>query len=424
MMASPCAALLNPDEIIVLGDSSMIGGGEDSLFKRLEAELSTRYKPFSPFPSDDTSWCGFNDTETGYYLGGAAIANFLGTGELPSCNLLQEALRHSTAQWAIIMLGGNDCARLQHTRTTILNDFIDLIQTVTSQGRMPLVISEWFVDNGPPLDGYPGPENDPCLQDINDNMYWIRGKMKEYCSHEGIPFLDLSDHIFSEFSQAYSRQLINWKLVDHQMKKNWTDVYLRNGEAGDGIHPEENARHLSSSIIGPWLNTVLDLDFDEVGDIPDNCPAVPNLDQTDTDGDCRGNSCDEFPDDYDASQPDADSDGIGDTCDNCVHDANHNQEDADNDGLGDVCDTDPLPCLVEELYGDAPETIHLLRTLRNEVLSTTPEGQALIGLYYGLSPVLFRAVEGDEDYREQMKKIIDDIVLILKQGRSKLPSLH
>jgi lysophospholipase L1-like esterase len=364
-----------------------------------------------------------NDTGTEYYLGGAALANFLGTGGLPPCNLLQEALRQSTAQWAVIMLGHNDCMRLHHTRAAILNDFTALIQTVISQGRIPLVISEWFIDRVPPLDGYPGPENDPCPDDVNDNMYWIRGKMKDYCSQEGIPFLDLSDHIFSEFSQAYSTQPINWKLVDQQMKHNWVEVYLRNGETGDGIHPEENARHLGYSIIGPWLNTVLDLDFDDVGDIPDNCPAVPNSDQIDTDGDCRGDACDAFPDDYDTSQPDADRDGIGDTCDNCVHDANHSQEDADNDGLGDVCDTDPLPCLAEELYGDAPETIHLLRTLRDEVLSTTPEGQALIGLYYALSPELCRAVEEDEVYRIQMKKIIDTFVLILRQARSGFPHL-
>jgi hypothetical protein len=208
------------------------------------------------------------------------------------------------------------------------------------------------------------------------------------------------------------------------MKRNWTDEYLRNGEAGDGIHPEANARDLSYGIIGPWLKTVLDLDFDDVGDNPDNCPAVPNPDQIDTDGDCRGDLCDEFPGDYDSSQPDADRDGIGDTCDNCMHTANHSQEDADNDGLGDVCDTDPLPCPVEALYSDAPETIRLLRRLRDEVLSTTPEGQALIGLYYGLSPVLFRAVEGDEEYRKQMKKTIDTIVLILRQARSGLPHLH
>ena len=79
---------------------------------------------------------------------------------------------------------------------------------------------------------------------------------------------------------------------------------------------------------------------------------------------------------------------------------------------------------MEALYGDAPETIDLLRRLRDEVLRTTPEGQALIGLYYGLSPVLFRAAEEDGEYREQMKQTIDTIVLILRQARSGHPHLH
>ena len=311
----------------------MVVGGKDSLYKKLEAGLSTLYKPFSTFTSDDTSWCGFNDRETGFYLGGAAIANFLGTGVLPPCNLLQEALRNSTAHVAVIMLGGNDCLRLQHTRTTILNDFIALIQTVTEQGRIPLVISEWFIDHELPMDGHPGPEDEPCQRDVNDNLHWIRGKVKQYCSDEKIAFLDLSDYLFREFSPAYSRQLINWRLVDQQMKHNWTDVYLL-----DGAHPGDNARRLSYSIIGPWLNTVLDLDADEVSDTTDNCPAVPNPDQTDTDGDCAGDTCDEFPYDYDTNQPDTDRDGRGDMCDNCPAVNNADQADADGDEMGDSCD--------------------------------------------------------------------------------------
>ena len=71
---------LNPDEIIVLGDSLMIWGGEDSIYKRLETGLSNRYKPFRPFPSDDTSWCGNNNKQTEqYFLGGATIARRQGS---------------------------------------------------------------------------------------------------------------------------------------------------------------------------------------------------------------------------------------------------------------------------------------------------------------------------------------------------------
>ncbi len=434
--APPCLATVNPDEIIVLGDSLMIWGGEDSIYKRLETGLSNRYKSFSPFPSDDTSWCGNNDTQTEqYFLGGATIANFLGIGVSQPCNLLEEALDNSTAKWAIVMLGWNDCLRLQHERTTIINNFMTLMEKIKSQERIPIVISEWFIGRGPKMDGKPGPETDLCANDSNDNMFWIRSKMKEYCYNEHIPFFDLSDHIFSEFSEAYSKRLIMWTFVDQQMKRNWTDVYLQNGEEGDGVHPEENARMYVYNLIAPWLSTVLDVDSDEASDAEDNCPDEANPDQTNTDGDCKGDACDEFPDDYDFSQPDYDNDGIGDTCDNCSNyanpgqddidgdgwgdacdncpnDYNPNQSDTDNDGIGNLCDTSPQPCLLEELYGNSSEVTELFRTLRDEVLNKTSEGQELVRTYYEWSPVIYRAMEADEDYKKQIKTIIDNILLM------------
>lgn len=73
-----------------------------------------------------------------------------------------------------------------------------------------------------------------------------------------------------------------------------------------------------------------DDDGDGAPDTQDNCPLVSNTDQLDTDGDQAGDACD----------PDRDGDGIADTGDNCVSDVNADQADLDDDGIGDVCDPD------------------------------------------------------------------------------------
>jgi len=71
-----------------------------------------------------------------------------------------------------------------------------------------------------------------------------------------------------------------------------------------------------------------DLDGDGVVDDKDNCPAIPNADQTDTDGDKLGDVCD----------PDDDNDGKFDEDDNCPLVANADQKDSDGNGVGDACE--------------------------------------------------------------------------------------
>ncbi|HEV2901844.1 MAG TPA: thrombospondin type 3 repeat-containing protein [Gaiellaceae bacterium] len=78
---------------------------------------------------------------------------------------------------------------------------------------------------------------------------------------------------------------------------------------------------------------LLDADGDGVGDNPDNCPEVANLEQTDTDGDGLGDACDSRDD------RDPDLDGVPNADDNCPDVANPDQLDRDGDGIGDVCDT-------------------------------------------------------------------------------------
>ncbi|HEY8154036.1 MAG TPA: thrombospondin type 3 repeat-containing protein [Myxococcota bacterium] len=59
----------------------------------------------------------------------------------------------------------------------------------------------------------------------------------------------------------------------------------------------------------------LDRDEDGVRDGQDNCAAVRNASQGDSDGDLVGNSCDNCSSVANASQADADADGLGDACD-------------------------------------------------------------------------------------------------------------
>ncbi len=88
-----------------------------------------------------------------------------------------------------------------------------------------------------------------------------------------------------------------------------------------------------------------DTDGDGIGCL-DNCPDVANADQTDTDGDGRGDVCDNCPDDPNAAQADTDNDGFGDACDNCPQIANADQTDADLDGFGADCDCNDTDSLI------------------------------------------------------------------------------
>jgi cysteine-rich repeat protein len=80
-----------------------------------------------------------------------------------------------------------------------------------------------------------------------------------------------------------------------------------------------------------WKNVCgPDVDEDGIPNEDDNCPYLYNPNQSDLDGDGRGDACD----------PDIDGDGIPNPGDNCPEVPNPDPFDLDLDGQGDACDPD------------------------------------------------------------------------------------
>jgi hypothetical protein len=109
------------------------------------------------------------------------------------------------------------------------------------------------------------------------------------------------------------------------------------------------------------------------------------------------------------SAADRDNDGIPDDADNCPDISNPGQEDSDNDSFGDACDN-YRSCPVVQLYGEGSEQVQLLRNFRDTVLRETLEGQQLMKLYYEWSPVVVKAMEADDEFKEGVKEMIDWIL--------------
>jgi hypothetical protein len=73
-----------------------------------------------------------------------------------------------------------------------------------------------------------------------------------------------------------------------------------------------------------------------------------------------------------------------------------------------------FPCLISKIYGENSEEIEFLRNFRDHLLSKTPGGRELIGLYYRLGPAIVKVMEGDEAFREEVKKIIDATLALIE----------
>ena len=73
--------------------------------------------------------------------------------------------------------------------------------------------------------------------------------------------------------------------------------------------------------------------------------------------------------------------------------------------------TDNL-CPIETLYGVSSRETKLLRSIRDDLLCLSPEGQEIIKMYYQWSPVIVKAME-DQRVRNDIRVIFDGIVSFL-----------
>ena len=71
-------------------------------------------------------------------------------------------------------------------------------------------------------------------------------------------------------------------------------------------------------------------------------------------------------------------------------------------------------CPLESIYGNDSEKMKLLRHFRDNLLGKTPEGKEIIRLYYEWSPSIVKAMEGDDEFTNEVKEIIDKILPVDK----------
>ncbi|MCA9539819.1 MAG: thrombospondin type 3 repeat-containing protein, partial [Myxococcales bacterium] len=166
-------------------------------------------------------------------------------------------------------------------------------------------------------------------------------------------------------SEPNDRYLTGWEIGEYSESRGRIGTTnngcepLRNGITnraggntdGNGDHVTDNGYDVTLSLrfdVGPLANNVTspqvcynirwgyalacsDEDMDEVCVPEDNCPAVANPDQRDSDGDGIGDACDNCPNDRNANQVDTDGDGRGDACDDCNFGGNEVCDGRDND---------------------------------------------------------------------------------------------
>ncbi len=75
--------------------------------------------------------------------------------------------------------------------------------------------------------------------------------------------------------------------------------------------------------------------------------------------------------------------------------------------------SNPTLCTSETIYGEHSEQTELLRYFRDNVLNNSPAGQEIIKLYYQWSPAISELMEADDEFKQDVKDMIDGILEII-----------
>ena len=71
-------------------------------------------------------------------------------------------------------------------------------------------------------------------------------------------------------------------------------------------------------------------------------------------------------------------------------------------------------CPAELIYGKNSQEVQQLKNFRDNILSKTPQGRAIIKLYYDWSPAMVKAMKEAVALKEEVKKLLDGALLLMR----------